>query len=384
MIFTDTPAALQAFGKHSLFLGVPVLLVIAACGGGEPALLPDARPDGEAPHALELPWEATPMGAPPSPPDNPTTPEKVLLGRFLFYDPLTSSDRETACATCHSEFWGMSDGIPRSIGVGAGRLAGPGRTGDNVLRRNAQALWNIAYQEALFWDGRVAGLEEQARLPFEAKDELNRDVGELISDLLTLPPYVEMFAAAFPSTDAPVTAENLFFALSAFQRSLVSDNSLYDAYVRGDDGAMTDEMVRGMVLFAEAGCSGCHAPPLFSSPRYADREVSPIDGIPDDGRFEATGDSADDRAFRVPSLRNVRETSPYFHTGATALLEDAVFHEINVAVKRGESRPLDADEASAIVLFLKKGLVDRSRDPNRPQEVPSGLPTPLDGFRIPR
>lgn len=355
-------------------LGLPLL---AACSDeaatARGAVIPPPPP---------LPWAAEAMPAPPEPADNPGTPAKIALGRVLFYDPVLSSDGTVACATCHSEVWGMSDGLPRSIGVGGKGPTGPGRVGPTATRRNAQTLWNVAYRGALFWDGRAATLEEQALAPLHQARELGRDPAALVAQLGQIPAYLALFEAAFPDASPAVSVPHLARALAAFERTLVSDEASYDHYVRGDAGALSETSKRGMFLFAEAGCAGCHAPPTFDGPGYADRRVPPTPGLDDPrdpGRQGVTHEAADHDAFRVPTLRNVRETGPYFHTGAVATLEEAVRHEAGLA-----SRALDDEEIHALTTFLDKGLVDPSRSPSRPAQVPSGLPVPLDGFRIPR
>jgi cytochrome c peroxidase len=339
--------------------------------------------EGSLPHASPavdraFPWNPAPLPAVVDPPDNPTTVAKVELGRILFYDPVLSSDRTVACATCHSEIWGMSDGLSRSIGVGGVGATGPGRRGESVTRRNAQTLWNAGLRESLFWDGRSPSLEAQVLGPLHEARELGRDPGALATELGTFPGYVELFAAAFPG-DAPVSALHLQQALAAFERSLVSDRAPYDQFVKGDQGALSDEAQRGMWLFGEAGCAGCHVPPRFEAELYADRRVAPVPLVRDEGRARVTGAAEDRYAFRVPTLRNIRESGPYFHTGGAASLDEAVRHEASVS-----SAPLAADEVAAIVTFLDKGLIDPSRSPGRPVEVPSGLSVPVDGFRIPR
>jgi cytochrome c peroxidase len=134
-----------------------------------------------------------------------------------------------------------------------------------------------------------------------------------------------------------------------------------------------------MCLCAEAGCHDCHVPPLFESERY----VSRIGGA-DPGRAAVTGDPAEAGAVRVPTLRNARDTEPYFHDGSVMTLEDAVRIEAEISAARGEGRALSQDELELVVKFVNKALVDRTRDPHRPKEVPSGLDVPEDGFRIPR
>jgi cytochrome c peroxidase len=324
---------------------LPLLMAIG-CGAPEPA--------GPAGPPLPWPREAFPQMAEPE--HNRSTPAKVELGRMLFYDPILSSDRAVACATCHSEIWGMTDGLARSVGVGGVGPTGPGRTGDNVTARNAQTLWNAGWRASLFWDGRSASLEEQVLEPMKAPEELGRDPAEAARDLAAIPEYAALFAAAFPDSQEPVSVAHLTHAIAAFERTLVSRRAPYDAYVRGDTGALSAESVRGMFLFAGAGCADCHRPPLFDSERFEDR-----------GRGETV---------RVPTLRNVRESGPYFHDGSEPELTRAVRHEAPAM--------LDEEEIAAIATFLSKGLTDLTAEPARPRRVPSGLPVPVDGFRVAR
>lgn len=352
--------------------GIAMALAAAACGG-EPA--EPARYDGPP-----IPWAYRPFPAVPAPKHNPSSADKVALGRLLFYDPILSSDRKVACATCHSEIWGLSDGLPLSVGIDGVGPTGPGRTGPNVTRRNAPTLWNVAHKPRLFWDGRASSLEQQALMPLLDPKELGRDPEAVAAELSTIPEYATRFAASFPGAEAPVTGENLARALAAFQRGFASDRAPYDQYVAGDAGALSEKARAGMELFAEAGCHGCHVPPLFDSEQYHDRGI----GSGDDGRFEISGKEADRRAFRVPTLRNVRDSEPYFHDGSVQDLTDAVVHEVEQSVTAGASRPLTSEEIDALVAFLDKALTDRSREPHRPKTVPSGLEVPKDGFRIPR
>ena len=134
-----------------------------------------------------------------------------------------------------------------------------------------------------------------------------------------------------------------------------------------------------MQVFASSGCTECHAPPLFESGRYVKRFDST-----DDGRFAISHDEADRGAFRVPTLRNLRETGPYFHDGSVDAMEDAIGREVDVQIAIGQSSPLSAAEMAALVKFLKSSLMDRSQEPFRPSSVPSGLEIPPDGFRVPR
>ena len=350
------------------WLALTPALLIAACGGSAEsgdALVPE----------VDLPWPVTEF---PALPDimNGVPEARLELGKLLFYETLLSGDRETACATCHSEIWGMSDSLSRSVGLGAGLLAGPGRDGPNVMRRNAPTLYNLAFRESLFLDGRTATLEEQALLPMREAEEMDREPAESVAEMATIPEYVDRFAEAFPD-DPRVTADNMASALSAFQRSVISNRATYDGYVKGDLGALNDDVIEGMFRFAEMGCDGCHAPPLFEAERFENRHVPDAEGVVDDGLMEVTGLEEDRGKFRVPTLRNAAFTNPYFHNGAMRKLEDAVEHELEQS-----GMPYTEEDARLIKLFINKALRDESREPARPQSLPSGLPLPRDGTAI--
>ena len=273
----------------------------------------------------------------------------------------------------------MSDGLPVSIGIDGEGPTGPGRTGPNKTRRNAQTLWNAGFRKNLFWDGRVKSLEEQVLHPLEEPKELNRDPDAVVADLAAIDEYAALFEAAFPGQG--VTPDNLARAIAALERTFVSDRAPYDRYVSGDVGALNEETVRGMNLFGEAGCASCHVAPLFDSEKWVDRGLAQGADL---GRFEVTGKEADRYAFRVPTLRNARDSEPYFHDGSVQDLRDAVAREVARSVDTGDSRPLAPDEIDAITTFIDKALTDLSDGPHRPKKVPSGLDIPVDGFRIPR
>jgi cytochrome c peroxidase len=351
------------------------LAALAACGDSAEPLSSGSGVGGAggvADIAPPLPWPAIEFPSLPKIAEEVPA-ARVQLGNLLFYDPILSVDRVTACATCHSEFWGMSDALPVAVGNGAGSLAGPGREGPNTLRRNSPALFNLAFRESLFWDGRSDSLEAQAITPLLAEDELNLAPEVAVAELMTIPEYVDLFAEAFPD-DPEVTVANLASALAAFQRTMVSDRSLYDAYQAGQVATLNEELVEGMFLFAEMGCNDCHSPPLFESEIFADRNVFEVEGIVDEGRGEVTGRAEDIGKFRTPTLRNCFESEPYFHNGSVKRLEDAVRHELE---QSGIS--FDDEDVRLIELFISKGLRDDSRSAERPRTVPSGLPTPLDG-----
>ncbi len=353
-------------------LSIPLVAVVGACS--------HASSTPSAPSAT-LPWAAGELPAIAVPSDNASNDAKIDLGRMLFHDPILSSDRKVACATCHSQYWGMSDGLARSIGVGGVGAVGLGRTGPTHTRRNARTLWNAAYRRALFWDGRAESLEEQVLGPLGDATELGRAVDDVVVDLRAIPNYRARFAAAFGGGDETVNAQNLPRAIASFVRTIVSVDAPYDRYARGDVNALGADEVRGMTLFADLGCASCHAPPLFESERYENVGVVTDPITPDDGRFEITKVERDRGAFRVPTLRNLRATGPYFHDGSAATIDDAASR---MARFSQPSRTLTPDDLASLVTFLRSSLVDRSHEPTRPDDVPSGLPLPSDGFRMQR
>lgn len=317
------------------------------------------------------PWPITAF--PPLPEIMNNVPEaRVELGRMLFFDPILSVDRETACVTCHSEQWGMSDGLQRAVGHSAGILAGPGRRGPNTLRRNAPSLYNLAFRSSLLFDGGTKTLEEQALIPLLAEEEMNVDPLLAASELAIIPEYAALFAEAFPD-EPSVNVENLAAALAAYQRTFISNRSIYDSYVNDRPNLMTEDEVEGMFRFAELGCDGCHTPPLFESETFANRNVPAVEGIVDNGLEERTGLAEDRGKFRAMTLRNLRSTEPYFHNGAVARMDDAVRHELEQT-----GLPFTDEDVRLITVFIDKTLRDETREAIRPKAVPSGLTIPID------
>ncbi|MEM7135809.1 MAG: cytochrome c peroxidase [Myxococcota bacterium] len=350
-------------------------LILAACACGEVEGTPGLDPAGGGgqPGAVALtPWEIVEF--PPLPASMRDVPEaRIELGRLLFSDPLLSADGETACLTCHSEVWGMSDALRVAVGQGAGIGAGPNRVGPNVSRRNSMALFNLAFRETLLWDGRSDSLEEQAVLPLLAEEELAIEPDSALSQLAGIPEYGRLFAAAFPE-DPRVTVDNFGSALAAFQRTFISDRALYDAYVEGNVEVFDDDLVDGMFRFAEMGCNSCHTPPLFESETFADRHVPKDVGVIDFGLAEVTLRGEDIGKFRTPSLRNIFVTEPYFHNGSARSIRDAVKHELAES-----GLPFDDEDVRLIEGFIDRALRDTSRGIQRPSSVPSGLRIPIDG-----
>jgi cytochrome c peroxidase len=297
---------------------------------------------------------------------------RIELGHLLFFDPILSVDHETACVTCHSERWGMGDGIPRAIGQGAGLLAGPFREGPNMLQRNSPALYNLAFRASLLWDGDVQTLEEQALIPLFTESEMGANPETVLAELSAIDEYVKRFEEAFPE-DPRISIENLVSALAAYQRTFISDRSTYDAYLEGRPELMSADEVEGMYRFAEMGCHDCHVPPLFESETFANRNVPEVEGVVDHGLEERTGRPEDRGKFRAVSLRNLRSTEPYFHNGSVTSMTEAIRHELEQSGKA-----FTDEDLRLITLFIDKTLRDETREAIRPAAVPSGLELPID------
>jgi cytochrome c peroxidase len=273
----------------------------------------------------------------PAPPDNPTTPDRVALGRLLFWDPVLSGPKDVSCATCHHPALGYADGLDLSSGV-------------SQVKRNSQSVLNAAFNgltataEAIpaaapmFWDLRVRSLELQALEPLKAAEEMRGSayaetdaVARVVARLNATPEYRRLFARAFGGSQ-PVTAQNLGRALAAFQRTLVAANSPFDRYMRGDSSAMTAEQIEGMERFQSVGCVNCHNGPMLSD--FAPHVLS----VPDNRKL-TDSDSGVNKTygFRTASLRNLSATAPYMHNGVFRSLPDVIdfYQRISGRGRRG-------------------------------------------------
>lgn len=272
-----------------------------------------AQPVAQGTAAQGTPFELkVPLGLPPLPipEDNPLTVEKVELGKMLYFDKRVSADGTISCATCHDPKMAWAEHTPTSKGI-------HGQIGS----RNAPTVINAAYAACQFWDGRAKTLEEQAVGPVENPIEMGHTLEGMVQTLKGIPQYEELFRKVFGTG---VTAENFAKAVAAFERTILSGNSPYDRYRAGDQSALTEAQRRGLKVFEEAGCADCHTPPLFSNYEFYNAGVGMNKEKPDEGRKAVTGKDEDFGKFRVPSLREVANTAPYFHDGSAATLEEAV------------------------------------------------------------
>ena len=293
-------------------------------------------------------WEALPATA-PTPADNPTTDTKVELGKMLFMDPRFSSTGTVSCNSCHNVMEGGDDSRSVSMGV-------HGKTGG----RNAPTVWNSAFHSVQFWDGRAPLLEDQAKGPVANPIEMGmKDVETAMARVKKIPGYKTFFDKAFGENG--MTVVNAAKAVAAFERTLITPNSPYDKYVKGDKKAMTQQQVRGMNKFAETGCTSCHSGAAFNGPQpklgegfyvkfptFDNDYVKKYNLSADKGREEATGKATDRNMFRIPTLRNITDTAPYFHNGSVNDLNEAV----RVMAKSQLNVKLAEKDVNDIVAFL--------------------------------
>ena len=316
-------------------------------------------------------WQALPTKA-PAPADNPTTPAKVRLGKMLFFDPRLSSSGTVSCFSCHNVMEGGDDHRPVSIGVEAQRGG-----------RNAPTVWNAAFLSVQFWDGRAATLEDQAKGPPANPIEMGmKNLSMVIERIRRIPGYAPYFHRAFGPGDV-ITMDDAAKAIAAYERTLITPGSAYDRYVEGDHSALTPEQVRGMNDFAASGCAGCHQGANFSGPPlpvgtgffvkfpiYTDNPyVKKYDLMADLGRYEVTHRDADQHMWRVPGLRNLVYTAPYFHNGSVKTLPEAV----RVMAATQLNRTLTPVQVRDIVAFLTS-----LTGPFPVQTMPRLPPTPGD------
>jgi cytochrome c peroxidase len=288
-------------------------------------------------------WEALPTVA-PAPADNPTTEEKVELGNMLYHDPRLSSTGTVSCASCHNIMLGGEDNRPNAMGVN-------GQTGG----RSAPTVWNAAFNAVQFWDGRAASLEAQAAGPVTNPIEMGmKNWDDVVARLKSIEGYRLAFEQVF-GKDA-ISQDNATKAIAAYERTLITPNSPYDKYVSGDKSALTEQQVRGMNLAQELGCTGCHSGPAFNGPGLFQK--FPVHSNPyfaakyhfnnDKGLAEVTKKSDDEHLWKVPTLRNIALTAPYFHNGAVKTLDEAV----TVMAKTQLDKDLSKEQIADIVAFL--------------------------------
>ena len=304
---------------------------------------------------------------PPAIPDNAATPAKLDLGRMLYFDPRLSQSHNISCNTCHLVGLGGGDGRPTSLGHNW-QLGG----------RNAPTVLNAVFNTAQFWDGRAADLKEQAGGPIANPVEMGITKEHAVGQLKGIPGYVEAFKAVYPGEADPITYPNIEGAIAVFEATLITPSSPFDRWLEGDDTALDAAQKQGLATFIEKGCAACHNGINIGGGMYAPFGVVQKPGweyLPpgDRGRYEVTKTVEDDYVFKVPTLRNIELTAPYFHTGNAWDLRQAV--AVMGQSQLGED--LTEPEIDQVTAFLRAltGEQPRVEFPTLPPSV-AGTPRP--------
>ncbi len=319
-----------AFGFTLITMGVSLNVV---------AEVPSATPD-------DLHWVLPKM---PVPKDNELTPERVELGKKLFFEPRLSGHSNMSCATCHNPALGWSDGLATARGDKS-----------KVLGRATPTIVNTGYITLQMWDGRKKDLEDQATGPLDSPDEMNADYTGLLAFLNSNPTYKAGFEKAYPGEK--IDKVTFSKAMASFERTVVSNNSPFDQWLAGDKNALTMQQYRGFQLFKDpkkGNCAVCHAAPNFTDNGFHNIGLAQFGSDkPDLGRYAQKQVATMKGAFKTPTLRDINRTAPYFHDGSARTLEEVVEHYALGGVVKTNLSPnlkpiqITTQEKTDIVAFL--------------------------------
>ncbi len=313
-----------------------------------------------ASHKVQVNAEAlnlfAPLPAVMSSPDNPVTEEKVSLGRILYYDPRLSASQKISCNSCHPL-------------TAYGAESKPVSTGHKNQKgtRNAPTVYNAAGHFVQFWDGRAPTVEEQAKGPITNPVEMAMPSNAVaVQVIASMPEYVALFQKAFPKDKDPITYNNMALAIGAFERELVTP-SRWDAFLQGDSSALTDAEKSGFNTFTATGCQWCHYGSYVGGASYQKLGVvKPWPNQNDLGLYQVTKEGMDKMVFKVPSLRNIKKTGPYFHDGSVPTLDQAIR---NMAVHQRGVTLTDA-QVKAIETWMDSLTGDVPMNYIKPPELP--------------
>ncbi|MBE7439017.1 MAG: c-type cytochrome [Spirochaetales bacterium] len=268
------------------------------------------------------------------------TKDRIKLGEMLYEDKRLSINDQQSCSSCHI----LKDGKAGVDNLRVSKGALPGTEGN----RNSPTVLNAGFHLAQFWDGRAADLVEQAKGPILNPVEMGMpDEKTVVEKLKKIPEYVDLFARAFPAEKEALTYQNIAEAIASFERTLRTSDR-FDAFQNGKASALGQEEKAGLKAFMEAGCTTCHNGNLLGGRMYQKMGLINPYGSTDKGRFDVTKKETDLHVFKVPSLRNVALTAPYFHDGKAATLEDAVRQMAHLQL----GKELTEEQTKTIVAFL--------------------------------
>jgi cytochrome c peroxidase len=316
---------------------------------------------GYEPELLPLPVQLSTYEAMVIPADNPMTPEKVALGRQLFFDERLSGDGSRSCYSCHVCEKGLTDGLPKAIGAF-----------NKQLPRSSPTLWNIGYHKEFYWDGRSPSLEKQATAAWTGAN-MGAKADEIVAKLNALQGYRGQFQKVFGSDATP---DNVMKAIAAYERTIISGDTAWDRYQAGDKSALSESAVRGWNVFQAIKCNNCHDGVLLTDQQYHNVGIGMDQKEPDVGRFKVTNKPEDTGAFMTPTLRDIAKSAPYFHDGSAATLEDAVDTMLKGGIpnehldrKNLQAHNVLPDQRQALLDFLRSLSVDcKLKKPELPQK----------------
>ena len=278
------------------------LMVMIGCSKKAGNFVPDVQP---------LPQQLTTYSPMEIPADNPMTPEKVALGRQLFFDERLSGDGTRSCYSCHVCEKGLTDGLAKAVGAF-----------NKQLPRSSPTLWNIGYQKEFYWDGRSGSLEKQALAAWTGAN-MGAKADEIVAKLNKLEGYHDQFHKVFGGDATP---DSVVKAIAAYERTIITGDTPWDHWraTGGDESRMSPEVKRGWGVFQTAKCNNCHDGVLFTDFQYHNVGIGMDQKEPDVGRFKVSNNPKDTGAFKTPTLRDIAKSAPYFHDGSVATLEAAV------------------------------------------------------------
>ena len=264
---------------------------------------------GFQPEVLPLPKQLASYEAMPIPGDNPMSPEKVALGRQLFFDERLSGDGSKSCYSCHVCEKGLTDGLAKAVGAF-----------NKQLPRSSPTLWNIGYHKEFYWDGRSPSLEKQAMAAWTGAN-MGAKADEIAAKLNGLQGYRAQFQKVF---GADATPDNIVKAIAAFERTIISGDTAWDRYQAGNQSALSASATRGWNIFQAIKCTNCHDGVLLTDQQYHNVGIGMDLKEPDVGRSKVSNKPEETGAFKTPTLRDIAKSAPYFHDGSAATLEEAV------------------------------------------------------------